>query len=61
MLCAIWHHLNNLKNMKTPMEECYFIGDFHGGILLKLTLFHGCFSRFLNCKNDNKSGKASQM
>ena len=22
MRCAIWYHLCNLKNMKTPMEEC---------------------------------------
>ena len=21
---AIWYHLYNLKNVKTPMEECYF-------------------------------------
>ena len=24
MLSAIWYHLYNLKNWKTPMEECYF-------------------------------------
>ena len=24
MPCAIWNHLYNLKNVKTPMEECYF-------------------------------------
>ena len=24
MLCAIWYHLYNLKNVETPMEECYF-------------------------------------
>ena len=24
MRCAIWYHLHNLKNVKTPMEECYF-------------------------------------
>ena len=29
--------------------------------LLKVTLFHGCFSRFLNCANDTKSRKASHM
>ena len=27
--------------------------------LLKLTLFHGCFSRFLNSKNGTKSRSAS--
>ena len=39
MRCAIWHHLYNFKNVKNT----------HGGvlilILLKLTLFHGCFSQ----------------
>ena len=34
------------------MEECY---------LVKVTLLHGCFSRFLNCKNGTKSCKASQI
>ena len=50
MLCAIWYHLYNLKNVKNT----------HGGVLLlvklqaslKVTLLHGCFSRFLNCTND---------
>ena len=27
----------------------------------KVTLFHGCFSRFLNCKNGTKSLKASHI
>ena len=27
--------------------------------LLKVTLFHGCFSRFLNCTNGIKSRKAT--
>ena len=30
----------------------------HGGV--KVTLIHGCFSRFLNCTVDTKSRKASQ-
>ena len=25
MLCAIWHHLYNLKNLKKPMEENYIL------------------------------------
>ena len=29
--------------------------------LLKVTLLHGCFSRFLNCANGTKSRNASQM
>ena len=59
MLCAIWYHLYNLKNVKNT----------HGGVLLlvkpatllKVTLLRGCFSRFLNCANGTKSNKASHM
>ena len=47
MLSAIWYHLYNLKNVKPA-------------ILLKVTLLHGCFSRFLNCTNGTKSLNASQ-
>ena len=28
---------------------------------LKITLLHGCFSRFLNCTNGTKSRKASHI
>ena len=60
---AIWYHLYNLKNVKNS----------HGGVLtlvklqasacnlLKLTLLHGCFSRFLNCTNITKSRNASHI
>ena len=42
----------NLKNVKNT----------HGRVLiLKLTLLHGCFSRFLNCTNGTKSHNASQV
>ena len=54
MFCAIWYHLYNLKNVKNT----------HGGVLLlvlKVTLLHGCFSRFLNCTNGTKLRKASHM
>ena len=43
--CAIWY---NLKNVKTPYM-----------VKVKVTLLHGCFSRFLNCTNGTKSRKAS--
>ena len=51
MRCAIWYHLYNLKNAKNT----------HGGAVLlpKVTLLHGCFSRFLNCTNGTKSRKTS--
>ena len=59
MRCAIWYDLNNLKNVKST----------HGRVLLllklqkalKVTLLHGCISRFLNCTNATKSRKASQI
>ena len=59
MRCAIWYHWYNLKNVKKT----------HGGLLLlvnlqalvKVTLLHWCFSRFLNCLNCYKLRKASQM
>ena len=58
MRCAICYHLYNLKNVKNT----------HGGVLLlvklqallKVTLLHGSFSRFLNCTNGTKSHKTSQ-
>ena len=49
MCCAIWYHLYNFKNVKNT----------HGGVLLKVTHLHGCFSRILNCTNGAKSRKAS--
>ena len=59
MFCSIWYHLYNLKNVKNT----------HGGVLLlvklqallKVTLLHGCFSRFLNCTNGTKSHNTSHI
>ena len=55
MRCAIWYHLDNLKNVENT----------HGGVLLLVKLqakkLHGCFSHFLNCPNDIKSRKASHI
>ena len=51
MLCAIWYHLYNLKNVrntKHPWRSVTF-GKVAG------------FSRFLNCTNDTKLRNASQM
>ena len=54
MLCAIWYHLYDLKNVKNT----------HGGVLLsvklpatllKVTRVHDCFSSFLSCTDDTKS------
>ena len=57
ILFEIWHHFYNLKSMK----------NIHGGmlkipaILLKVTLPHGFFTRFLNSANVTKSRKASHV
>ena len=63
MRCPIWYHIYNFKNVK----------NIYGGVLIlvtlqalvcnftKSTLFHGYFSRFLNCTNHTKSRNASQM
>ena len=67
MRCSISYHLYILKNVKNT----------HGGvlilvkllilvlvkllILLKLTLLHGCFSRFSYCTNGTKSRNASHI
>ena len=51
MLYAIWYHLHYLKYVKNT----------HGGVLLKVTLLHGCFSCFLNCTNGAKSRKVPHM
>ena len=56
-LCAIWCHLYNFKKVKST----------HWGVLLvvkfqaEVKFLHGCFSRFLNCTNDNKSRKACRI
>ena len=56
----MWYHLYNFKNARNA----------HGGVLLlvkksatllKVTLLHGCFSRFLYCTNATKSRKTSHM
>ena len=53
MFWAIWCHLYNLKSVEKKPTR--------GGLLLlvKVTLLHGCFWRFLNYVNGNKSRKAS--
>ena len=62
MLCLHWHHLYNLKTKKT-MKECCFQWScrLYPAILIKVTLFDGCFLRFLNCTNGTKSRKASHL
>ena len=54
MRCAIRYHFCNLKNVKNTHGEVL-------PLLLKATLLHGCFSRFLDCTNGTKSRKASHI
>ena len=49
-LCVSWCHLNNLKNQKNTHEGVLVLV----ATLLKVTLLHGCFSRFLSCTNSAK-------
>ena len=42
VFCAIWYHLYNLKNVKTPMDECLFSKSYTV-TLLKVKLLDGCF------------------
>ena len=53
ILCAIWYHLYNFKKREKT----------HGGVLLlvKVILFHECFSRLLNCTNGTRSRKSSHI
>ena len=59
MLCTIWQHFYNFKNMKNSHEGVLFKSS-KLPTLLKVTLLHECFSRFLTSTNDTKSRNASQ-
>ena len=59
MFCTICYHLHNLKNMKNRSVTFSKVAVFYLATLLKVTLIHGCFSRFLNCANGTKSCKMS--
>ena len=58
MRCAICHHLHNLKNIKNTHGRLILLQP---ETLLKVTLLHGSFSRFLNCTNGTKLRKASHV
>ena len=54
----IWQNLHNLKNVKNTLERVLLLVK---ATLLKVTLLHVCFSRFLNCPNYIKSRKTSHL
>ena len=61
-LCAIWYHLHNLKSMKNILGRVLIlVCRLKPVTLLKVTLPHGCFSRFLKFTNGTKSRKVSHM
>ena len=64
MLCAIWYHLHNWKNVKNTNVGATLLVKLRveSCILIKVPLLHGCFSRFFwNCTNRAISRKASYM
>ena len=63
MRCAIWYHLYNLKNVKNSHGGVLILTRFRlkPATLLKLTLLHWYFSRFLNCTNGTKSRNTSHF
>ena len=61
MRCEIWYHLYNFKNVKNTHGGVLILVKLKPATLLKLILFHGCFSRFLNATNGTKSRNASHI
>ena len=64
MRCAIGYDLYNLKKReKHPWRSVTFSKSCRLKLatLLKVTLLHVCFSRFLNCLNGTKSHETSHM
>ena len=42
-------------------QPCSKVAGFYLATLLKVTLLHGCFSRFLNCTNGTRSRETSHI
>ena len=63
MLCAIWYIMYNLKNVKNTHRGVLLLVKLRAkpATLLKVTLLHTRFPRFLNCANGTKSRNASHM
>ena len=58
MRCAIMYHLYNKKKRE---KRSWRSVTFKPATLLKVTLLHGFFLRFLNCINGMKSRKTSHI
>ena len=52
-LCTNWYHLLNLKKRENTHGRVLLL-QAESATLLTGTLFHGCFSSFLNCTNGAK-------
>ena len=57
MLGVIWYHSHNFKNIKNTLGGVLLSVKLQAITLLKGTLLQGCFLRFLNFANGNKSCK----
>ena len=58
MRCVIQYHLHNFKKRE---KHSWCSCRLKPATLLKVTLLHGCFSRFLNCADFTKLHKTSQI
>ena len=61
MFDAIWHDLYNLKNLKTPIQECYvtgnftFMGDFHVFYIVQIVPNRATQYIFIHIKLERQS------
>ena len=60
-LCAICYHLYNSTNVNNMYGGVFLLVKLKCATLVKVTLFHGCFSRFLNGANVTKSRQVSRI
>ena len=59
---AIWYHLYNLENLRKIRGGVLLLVKLQPpATLLKVTIPHECFSRFLNYINGTKSRKTPQL
>ena len=59
ILSAIWYHLCNLKNLKNTHGRVLLL--LKPATVLKVPLFHGCFSHFLKITNGTKPRNTPHM